>query len=149
MRAVIQRVSEAKVTVADEVVGRIGQGIVLLLGVEQGDTENSARYLADKTFGLRIFSDDEGKMNRSVADIGGSVLVVSQFTLLGDVRKGRRPSFMRAAVPDEGNRLYLLFVAQLRQLGLEVATGQFQADMQVALINDGPVTILLDSNKVF
>ena len=149
MRAVIQRVSEAKVTVADEVVGRIGQGIVLLLGVEQGDTENSARYLADKTFGLRIFSDDQGKMNRSVADIGGSVLVVSQFTLLGDVRKGRRPSFMRAAVPDEGNRLYLLFVAQLRQLGLEVATGQFQADMQVALINDGPVTILLDSNKVF
>ena len=149
MRAVIQRVSEAKVTVADEVVGRIGQGIVLLLGVEQGDTENSARYLADKTFGLRIFSDDEGKMNRSVADIGGSVLVVSQFTLLGDVRKGRRPSFMRAAVPDEGNRLYLLFVAQLRQFGLEVATGQFQADMQVALINDGPVTILLDSNKVF
>ena len=149
MRAVIQRVSEAKVTVAAEVVGRIGQGIVLLLGVEQGDTENSARYLADKTFGLRIFSDDEGKMNRSVADIGGSVLVVSQFTLLGDVRKGRRPSFMRAAVPDEGNRLYLLFVAQLRQLGLEVATGQFQADMQVALINDGPVTILLDSNKVF
>lgn len=149
MRAVIQRVSSASVTVANEIVGQVGQGTLILLGVEQGDVEQDAKYLADKTAGLRIFADEDDKMNKSLLDIEGEALVVSQFTLLGDVRKGRRPSFIKAAGPDEGNRLYLCFVNYLRQHGITVATGQFQTDMEVALVNDGPVTILLDSKKLF
>lgn len=149
MRAVIQRVSSASVTVADEVVGKIEQGVMVLLGVEQGDADQDAKYIADKIAGLRIFADDDDKMNKSLVDINGAALVVSQFTLLGDVRKGRRPSFIHAAGPDEGNRLYLHCVDCLKQQGITVETGQFQADMQVALVNDGPVTILLDSKKLF
>lgn len=149
MRAVIQRVSSASVTVADQIVGQVGQGVMILLGVEQGDVEQDAQYLADKTAGLRIFADEDDKMNKSLVDIQGEALVVSQFTLLGDVRKGRRPSFIKAAGPDEGNRLYLCFVEYLKRHQLNVATGQFRADMQVALVNDGPITILLDSKKLF
>ena len=149
MRAVIQRVSSASVMVANEIVGQVGQGTLILLGVEQGDVEQDAKYLADKTAGLRIFADEDDKMNKSLLDIEGEALVVSQFTLLGDVRKGRRPSFIKAAGPDEGNRLYLCFVNYQRQHGITVATGQFQTDMEVALVNDGPVTILLDSKKLF
>ncbi len=149
MRAVLQRVSQAQVTVADETVGAISQGLLVLLGVEQDDAEGDAELLAKKTAELRLFEDDEGKMNLSVEDIGGEILVVSQFTLAADCRKGRRPGFSRAAPPEEANRLYQHFVAQLRQRGVSVATGQFQAMMQVSLTNDGPVTFLLDSNKVF
>jgi len=149
MRAVIQRVSSASVTVADQIVGQVAQGVMILLGVEQGDVEQDAKYLADKTAGLRIFADEDDKMNKSIIDIGGEALVVSQFTLLGDVRKGRRPSFIKAAGPEEGKRLYLCFIEYLKQHPLTVATGQFQADMQVALVNDGPITILLDSKKLF
>jgi D-tyrosyl-tRNA(Tyr) deacylase len=149
VRAVLQRVSQAQVTVADETVGAISQGLLVLLGVEQDDAEGDAELLAKKTAELRLFEDDEGKMNLSVEDIGGEILVVSQFTLAADCRKGRRPGFSRAAPPEEANRLYQHFVAQLRQRGVSVATGQFQAMMQVSLTNDGPVTFLLDSNKVF
>jgi D-tyrosyl-tRNA(Tyr) deacylase len=149
MRAVLQRVSQARVEVADETVGAISQGLLVLLGVEQEDTEGDAEQLAKKTAELRLFEDDEGKMNLSVEDIGGEVLVVSQFTLAADCRKGRRPGFSRAAPPEEANRLYQHYVALLRQRGLTVATGRFQAMMQVTLTNDGPVTFLLDSNKVF
>ncbi len=149
MRAVIQRVVEARVAVAGRTVGEIGQGILVLLGVEKQDQIDDADYLAAKTSGLRIFPDDDGKMNLSVADIQGHLLVVSQFTLCGDTRKGRRPSFINAADPEEGNRLYEAFVERLKQKQLHVETGQFQADMQVYLINDGPVTILLDSRKLF
>jgi D-tyrosyl-tRNA(Tyr) deacylase len=137
------------VEVTDETVGAISQGLLVLLGVEQEDTEAAAELLAKKTAELRLFEDDEGKMNLSVEDIGGEVLVVSQFTLAADCRKGRRPGFSRAAPPEEANRLYQRYVALLRQRGLTVATGQFQAMMQVTLTNDGPVTFLLDSNKVF
>ena len=147
MRAVLQRVSRASVTVNEEVVGAIGQGIMVLLGVAQGDTDQDALFLARKTAELRMFEDDQGKMNRSVEEIGGSVLVVSQFTLLADCRKGRRPGFSAAAPPDEANRLYEVFVAALRGRGLVVATGVFQAEMQVALVNNGPVTFLLDTQK--
>lgn len=147
MRAVLQRVSRASVTVNEEVVGAIGQGIMVLLGVAQGDTDQDALFLARKTAELRMFEDDQGKMNRSVEEIGGSVLVVSQFTLLADCRKGRRPGFSAAAPPDEANRLYEVFVAALRERGLVVATGVFQAEMQVALVNNGPVTFLLDTQK--
>lgn len=149
MRAVIQRVTRAKVTVHGQVVGEISSGLLVLLGVGQQDTEASARYLADKTAGLRIFEDEAGKMNRSVADIGGAVLVVSQFTLYGDVRKGKRPSFDDAAPPQTARLLYEHFVDRIRSTGLRCETGRFQEMMQVEMVNDGPVTILLDSEKAF
>ena len=149
MRAVIQRVSEASVSVDSEVVGRIEDGLMVLLGVEEGDAERDAIYLAEKTAGLRIFEDAEGLMNISVADAGGSVLAISQFTLLGDVRKGKRPSFIAAAKPEPANQLYESYCEKLRNLQLPVEQGVFQADMKVSLVNDGPVTILLDSRKLF
>jgi D-tyrosyl-tRNA(Tyr) deacylase len=149
MRAVIQRVSQAEVKVDDKVCGAIGQGLLVLLGVAQGDTEEDLAYLVEKTAGLRIFEDEAGKMNRSVAEAGGAVLVVSQFTLLGDVRRGRRPSFDLAAPPDQAEELYLRYVERLRAKGLPVETGVFQAMMRVMLVNEGPVTILLDSRKGF
>jgi D-aminoacyl-tRNA deacylase len=149
MRVVIQRVSRAKVTVHGQVVGEISSGLLVLLGIGQQDTEASARYLADKTAGLRIFEDNAGKMNRSVADIGGAVLVVSQFTLYGDVRKGKRPSFDDAAPPQTARLLYEHFVDRIRSTGLRCETGRFQEMMQVEMVNDGPVTILLDSEKAF
>ena len=149
MRAVLQRVSQARVEVAGETIGAISQGLLVLLGVEQNDAEGDVELLAKKTAELRLFEDDGGKMNLSVEDIGGEILVVSQFTLAADCRKGRRPGFSQAAPPEEANRLYQHYVALLRQRGLSVATGQFQAMMQVSLTNDGPVTFLLDSNKVF
>jgi D-tyrosyl-tRNA(Tyr) deacylase len=149
VRVVIQRVSKASVTVDRQTVGAIGQGLMVLLGVAQGDTSQEAKFLAEKTAGLRIFEDDAGKMNRSVEEIGGSLLVVSQFTLLGDCRKGRRPGFTGAAPPELADQLYEEFVAALRSRGVNVATGVFRADMQVALVNDGPVTMLLDSRKQF
>ena len=149
MRAVIQRVSEASVVVEGQVVGSIGCGLLVFLGVEKGDTEKDLAYLLNKTTGLRVFPDEEGRMNLSVVDRGGSVLVISQFTLLGDVRRGKRPSFTQAALPEEADRLYQCFCEQLQHSGLSVARGVFQADMQVSLTNDGPVTILLDSRKTF
>jgi D-tyrosyl-tRNA(Tyr) deacylase len=149
MRAVIQRVSRAKVTVAGEVTGEIGMGLLVLLGVGQQDAESGADYLADKTAGLRIFEDDAGKMNRSVVDVGGAVLVASQFTLYGDVRKGKRPSFDDAARPERARALYARFVERIRAAGLRCETGRFQEMMQVELVNDGPVTILVDSEKKF
>lgn len=144
MKAVIQRVTSANVVVDGETVGEIGHGILVLLGVEKGDDEARADWLAEKICGLRIFSDDEGKMNLSVQEIGGSLLVVSQFTLAGNCAKGRRPSFDTAAPPEEGKRLYEYFTAAARRLGPKVATGIFQADMQVSLVNDGPVTFILE-----
>lgn len=149
MRAVVQRVSQASVTVAGEVVGQIGQGMLVLLGVADGDDDRDAATLADKIVGLRIFEDEEGKMNRGLADIGGAMLVVSQFTLLGDCRKGRRPSFVAAAAPETAERLYEVFVQAVRNAGIEVGTGRFRQHMEVALVNDGPVTLLLDSRKLF
>ncbi len=149
MRAVIQRVSKASVTVDSQAVGAIEQGLMVLLGVARGDTAGDAAYLAEKTAGLRIFEDDDGKMNRSIEEIGGSILVVSQFTLLGDCRKGRRPGFSEAAAPQLADSLYEAYVDVLRDRGLTVATGVFQANMQVTLVNDGPVTLLLDSRKQF
>ena len=149
MRAVVQRVNRAKVTINGGTSGEIGQGLLILLGVGQGDTEADASYLAEKIAGLRIFEDAEGKMNRSVADVGGSVLAVSQFTLYGDVRRGKRPSFDAAAPPDQARRLYEFFVARIQALGLPCQTGRFQEMMQVELVNEGPVTILLDSRKGF
>jgi D-tyrosyl-tRNA(Tyr) deacylase len=135
--------------VADESVGRIDRGLVVLLGVALDDRSDDARYLAEKIVELRIFPDDEGKMNQSLADIRGALLVVSQFTLYGDCRKGRRPSFIAAAPPDQGERLYLEFAEAVRSKGIEVATGRFRAHMEVSLVNDGPVTMLLDSQKLF
>lgn len=149
MRAVVQRVSRAKVTVNEWVSGEIGLGLVVLLGVGQEDTENDATYLAEKIVGLRIFEDSDGKMNRSVRDVSGSVLVVSQFTLYGDVRRGKRPSFDAAAPPGEARQLYELFVDRIRAAGPRCETGRFQEMMQVELVNEGPVTILLDSAKAF
>ncbi len=149
MRAVVQRVSQASVTVAGEVVGQIGPGMLVLLGVADGDDERDAATLADKIVGLRIFEDEEGKMNRGLADIGGAMLVVSQFTLLGDCRKGRRPSFVAAAAPETAERLYEVFVEHVKAAGIEVGTGRFRQHMDVALVNDGPVTLLLDSRKLF
>lgn len=149
MRAVLQRVSSARVVVAEEVVGKIDAGLLVLLGVEKEDTETDARYLAEKLAGLRIFADEGGKMNLSVQETGGSLLVVSQFTLLGDCRQGRRPGFSAAAAPDEADRLYLFVCDLLRQRGLDVATGIFRADMEVHLVNHGPVTFILDSRKRF
>ncbi len=147
MKAVIQRVSEARVEVESATVGTIGRGILVLLGVEKGDRELDAAWLAEKIAGLRIFEDDVGKMNRSVQDIGGKILAVSQFTLAGNCAKGRRPSFDTAAPPEEANRLYEYFVARVGGLGITTATGIFKADMQVHLVNDGPVTFVLESPK--
>ena len=144
MRAVIQRVAEARVSVADRIIGQIGPGLLILLGIGRDDTEANAHTLADKIKSLRIFDDEQGKMNRSVSDIGGELLVVSEFTLYGDCRKGNRPSFTDAALPAEAERLYNYFSARLRDAGLKVANGQFQAHMRVALVNDGPVTLVLD-----
>jgi D-tyrosyl-tRNA(Tyr) deacylase len=149
VRAVVQRVSEASVRVEHELKGQIGPGLVVLLGVQLGDGEADAEALADKVLNLRIFPDEAGQMNRSVLDTRGGLLVVSQFTLLGDARKGRRPSFIDAARPEEADRLYLHFVERLRLSQLVVATGVFRAMMDVALVNQGPVTILLDSRKQF
>ncbi|PYX80165.1 MAG: D-tyrosyl-tRNA(Tyr) deacylase [Acidobacteria bacterium] len=149
MRAVVQRVSRAKVSVNGEVTGEIGRGLLVLLGVGAEDAESDADYLAEKIAGLRIFEDDNGKMNRGIAEIGGSVLMVSQFTLYGDVRRGKRPSFDAAAPPAKARQLYEYLVGQIRAAGLGCETGRFQEMMQVELVNDGPVTILLDSQKVF
>jgi D-tyrosyl-tRNA(Tyr) deacylase len=149
MRAVVQRVSRAKVTVNEQISGEIGLGLLVLLGVGQEDTEADATYLSEKIAGLRIFEDEHGKMNRSVQDVGGSVLAVSQFTLYGDVRRGKRPSFDAAAPPDHARRLYEFFVERIRAAGVRCETGRFQEMMQVELVNEGPVTILLDSGKVF
>ena len=141
----MQRVSSARVEIDGEVAGSIGRGLLVLLGVGQGDSEKQAHWLADKIAGLRIFEDDAGKMNLSVEEVGGSALVVSQFTLYGDCRKGRRPSFTGAAPPEEADRLYQVFVERLKERGLPVATGVFQAMMQVHLVNEGPVTVLVES----
>jgi D-tyrosyl-tRNA(Tyr) deacylase len=149
MRAVIQRVSRAAVVVDNQTVGAIDQGLMILLGIARGDSDKDASYLAEKTAGLRIFADDAGKMNRSLEDIGGQILVVSQFTLLGDCRNGRRPGFAEAAPPEQADALYGIYVEALRSRGLKVATGVFRADMQVSMVNDGPVTMLLDSRKLF
>ena len=149
MRAVVQRVSRARVTVNDWTSGEIGLGLLVLLGVGHGDSEADATYLAEKVVGLRVFEDEDGKMNRSVQDVGGSVLAVSQFTLYGDVRRGKRPSFDGAAPPEQARRLYEFFVQRIQALGLRCETGRFQEMMQVELVNDGPVTILLDSGKTF
>jgi D-tyrosyl-tRNA(Tyr) deacylase len=149
MRAVVQRVSRAGVTVEGQLAGEIERGLLVLLGVASDDQEGDADYLAEKTAGLRIFEDEAGKMNLSVADIGGEVLVVSQFTLLGDCRRGRRPSFDQAAPLDQADQLYQRYAALLRERGLRVATGVFRAMMRVELVNEGPVTILLDSKKLF
>ena len=147
MRAVVQRVSRAKVTVAGEIAGEIGRGLLVLLGIGQDDTETDADYLAAKIAGLRIFEDDAGKMNQAVAEIGGAVLAVSQFTLYGDVRKGRRPSFDGAAGPEKARALYERFVNRMRETGLRCETGRFQEMMEVELVNDGPVTVILDSDE--
>ncbi len=149
MRAVVQRVSRASVKVGDELTGEIGKGLLVLLGVGQDDSQADADYLAEKIAGLRIFEDEAGKMNLSVMDAGGAVLAVSQFTLFGDVRRGKRPSFDAAARPERARELYDYFVQQVRGLGLRCETGRFQAMMEVELINTGPVTILLDSKKAF
>jgi D-tyrosyl-tRNA(Tyr) deacylase len=149
MRAVVQRVSRAKVTINDWIAGEIGLGLLVLLGVGEEDTESDVTYLAEKIAGLRIFEDAEGKMNLSVVDVAGSVLAVSQFTLYGDVRRGKRPSFDAAAKPDSARHLYELFVERIRAAGLRCETGRFQEMMQVELVNEGPVTILLDSRKIF
>lgn len=149
MRAVVQRVSSASVTVDGEIVGRIGRGFVVLLGVAEEDTQDDVNAMAAKIIGLRVFEDDAGKMNRSLQEVGGAMLVVSQFTLLGDCRKGRRPSFIAAARPEMADRLYQSFVAEVRGQGIPTETGRFQQHMDVALVNDGPVTLLLDSRKLF
>ncbi|MFN2388738.1 MAG: D-aminoacyl-tRNA deacylase [Actinomycetota bacterium] len=149
MRAVVQRTTGARVTVGDRVVGQIGPGAVVLVGVAPGDGAAEAAWLADKVANLRIFTDDVGKMNRSLLDLGGEALVVSQFTLYGDARKGRRPSFVRAATGEEAEQAYEQVAVELEKLGIRCATGEFGAMMQVELVNDGPVTILLDSDKRF
>lgn len=149
MRAVVQRVTRGRVTVDGDVVGEIGRGLVVLVGVGQADTAGDAAYLAEKIVNLRIFEDDAGKMNLSLIDVGGELLAVSQFTLYGDCRKGRRPSFSDAAPPAMAEDLYGEFVRAVRGAGVGVATGQFQAMMSVEIVNDGPVTLLLDSKRVF
>ena len=145
MRAVLQRVSRARVTVGDETVGEIGRGLLVLLGVGRGDSEADADYLAEKIAGLRVFEDEDGKMNRALADAGGAMLVVSQFTLYGDVRKGKRPSFDGAAPPDEAKKLYEYFVERVRATGMKCETGRFREMMRVELVNEGPVTLMVDS----
>jgi D-tyrosyl-tRNA(Tyr) deacylase len=149
MRAVVQRVKRCRVSVGGESVGEIGAGLLVLLGIAQGDTEAAADYLARKVLALRIFDDAEGKMNRAIGEAGGAALVVSQFTLYGDARGQNRPSYIRAARPEEARRLYESFVEKLRAAGLRCQTGRFQEMMEVELVNDGPVTILLDSEKSF
>ncbi|HYE65691.1 MAG TPA: D-aminoacyl-tRNA deacylase [Pyrinomonadaceae bacterium] len=149
MRAVLQRVTRACVRVEGEVVGEIGDGLVILLGIAQDDTERDVSYLGEKIAAIRIFDDSEGRMNLSVVDVGGSLLIISQFTLYGDARRGRRPSWIEAAPPEVAEPLYDLFVAQARRSVGRVATGSFRRMMEVELVNDGPVTILLDSRKLF
>ena len=149
MRAVVQRVSRGSVTVAGEVTGRIGKGLLVLLGVEEDDGQDDVVYMAQKVAGLRIFEDEAGKMNLGLAEVGGAMLVVSQFTLLGDCRQGRRPGFVKAARPEVADELYRAFVAEVRGQGIEVQTGRFQQHMDVELVNDGPVTLLVDSRKQF
>ena len=149
MRAVVQRATRANVTVEDEVVGEIGKGLVVFLGVASDDTQQDAKYLAEKIASLRIFDDHDGKMNLSVKDVGGSLLIVSQFTLYGDVRRGLRPSWIDAAAPEIAEPLYELFLAEASKYVSQVAKGSFRRTMQVELVNDGPVTILLDSRKLF
>jgi len=149
MRAVVQRVLRASVAVNDQIMGEIGRGYMVLLGVETGDGEADMRYIADKVLNLRVFEDAQGKMNLALAEVGGAILAVSQFTLLGDARGGRRPSFIAAARPQEADALYQQAVEQWRAQGVVVETGVFGADMAVSLLNDGPVTILLDSRKLF
>ena len=148
MRACIQRVSEAQVMVEGEITGSIARGFLVLLGVGHNDGPAELNWLADKIVGLRIFEDDEGKMNRSLAEVGGAMLVVSQFTLYGDCRKGRRPSFTSAASPELAEKLYLDFVARVREAGIEVATGKFREHMLVSLVNDGPVTLWIDTAEM-
>lgn len=148
MRAVVQRVSSASVSISGETVGKVGQGFMILLGIKEDDTPSLCSYLADKCAGLRVFSDPEGKMNLSLSEIGGEILVISQFTLYGDCRKGRRPSFITAAKPETAIPLYERFVAELRDKGIHVETGRFGADMQVSLLNDGPVTLILDTDEM-
>lgn len=149
MRCVVQRVSSASVTVNGEAVGAIGQGLMVLIGVSDEDTEADLKYMAEKVPNLRIFDDENGVMNRSVLDIGGSILAVSQFTLYGDARGGRRPSYIHAAKPEEANALYEKLIAAWRAKGIQVETGRFRTEMAVSLVNDGPVTILMDSTKLF
>ena len=148
MRAVIQRVSEAKVTIGQETVGQIGRGYMVLLGIEDVDTEQDADYICDKIIGLRVFEDDQGKMNRGILDVNGAILLISQFTLYGDARHGRRPSFIKAARPEQAIPLYEYAIRRLSQ-SVPGETGRFGAEMQVALVNDGPVTILLESKRLF
>lgn len=145
MQAVVQRVSQSRVTVDNQVIGAIDKGLMVLLGVAKDDREKDASWLAEKIVHLRIFEDDDGKMNRSLADVNGSMLVVSQFTLLGDCRKGRRPSFINAASPNKAEQLYQSFVEMVRKMGIAVETGKFRAAMEVSLVNDGPVTLILSS----
>ena len=149
MRAVVQRVTDAKVTVGEKVTGSIGQGLCVLLGVETDDVQKDLDYISEKVAGLRIFDDENGVMNRSVMDVGGEILSISQFTLLGDVRHGKRPSWIRAERPEKANEMYLSFNESLRARGINVEEGVFQAEMLVEIHNDGPVTILLDSKKTF
>lgn len=149
MRAVVQRVTRASVTVDREIIGEVGKGLVVLVGIARDDTKVDAAYLVDRIANLRIFDDQEGRMNVSVKDVGGGLLIISQFTLYGDVRRGLRPSWIDAAPPEIAEPLYDFFVRQARSVVTDVATGKFQAMMQVELVNDGPVTILLDSNKLF
>jgi len=149
VRAVVQRVAAGRVLVGNEEVGRIGRGFVVLIGVKKNDGESDARYMADKICNLRVFEDGDGKMNRSLADVGGEVLVVSQFTLLGDARKGRRPSFSEAADPVQAIPLMELFISELENRGIRVSSGRFGEHMMVEIYNDGPCTILLDSERVF
>jgi D-tyrosyl-tRNA(Tyr) deacylase len=149
MRAVIQRVKSAQVIVNEKIIGSIGFGLLVLLGISREDNCDDADYLVEKTINLRIFDDQDGKMNRSLLDVGGEMLIVSQFTLIADCRKGRRPSFTAAAEPAEAKNLYQYFIERLKKKGITVATGEFQALMEVGLINNGPVTILMDSKKVF
>ncbi len=149
MRCVVQRVTEASVTVSGEVTGAIGPGILALIGVSSDDTDTDLKYIADKVKNLRIFDDENGVMNRSVTDAGGAILAVSQFTLYGDARGGRRPSYFRAAKPEKANEMYERMIALWRAEGIRVETGRFRTEMRVSLVNDGPVTILLDSEKAF
>jgi len=149
MRAVIQRVKSAQVIVNEKTIGSIGFGLLVLLGISREDNCDDADYLVEKSINLRIFEDQDGKMNRSLFDVGGEMLIVSQFTLIADCRKGRRPSFTAAAAPAEAKKLYQYFIERVKEKGITVATGEFQALMEVDLVNNGPVTILMDSKKVF